>query len=53
MKVYDKSMVKKAVKCHMCEDLAHGSACISACPTGAALRVSPGRFLDYTNPVEA
>ena len=52
-KVYDKSMVKKAVKCDMCKDLPHGPACVSACPTGAALRVSPERFLDYTNPVEA
>jgi CRP-like cAMP-binding protein/Fe-S-cluster-containing hydrogenase component 2/thioredoxin reductase len=52
-KVYDKSMVKKAVKCDMCKDLPHGPACVSACPTGAALRVSPERFLDYTNPIEA
>jgi CRP-like cAMP-binding protein/Fe-S-cluster-containing hydrogenase component 2/thioredoxin reductase len=48
-KVYDKSMVKKAVKCDMCKDLPHGPACVSACPTGAALRVSPEKFLDYTN----
>ena len=53
IKVYDKSMVKKAVKCDMCKDLPHGPACVSACPTGAALRVSPERFLDYTNAVEA
>ncbi len=46
-------MVKKAVKCDTCKDLPHGPACVSACPTGAALRVSPERFLDYTNPVEA
>lgn len=52
-KVYDKSLVKKAVKCDMCKDLPHGPACVSACPTGAALRVSPERFLDYTNAVEA
>jgi Fe-S-cluster-containing hydrogenase component 2 len=52
-KVYDKSMVKKAVKCDMCKDLPHGPACVSACPTGAALRVSPEKFLDYTNAVEA
>jgi CRP-like cAMP-binding protein/Fe-S-cluster-containing hydrogenase component 2/thioredoxin reductase len=48
-KSYDKSMVKKAVKCDMCKDLPHGPACVSACPTGAALRVSPEKFLDYTN----
>ena len=42
-------MVKKAVKCDMCKDLPQGPACVSACPTGAALRVSPEKFLDYTN----
>ena len=52
-KVYDKSMVKKAVKCDMCKDLPGGAACVRACPTGAALRVSPERFLDYTNAIEA
>jgi CRP-like cAMP-binding protein/Fe-S-cluster-containing hydrogenase component 2/thioredoxin reductase len=52
-KVHDKSMVKKAVKCDMCKDLPHGPACVSACPTGAALRVSPEKFLDYANAVEA
>jgi flavin-dependent dehydrogenase len=35
------------------KDLAHGHACVSTCPTGAALRVSPERFRDYTNAVEA
>ena len=52
-KVYDKSMVKKAVKCDTSKGLPHGPACVSACPTGAALRVSPERLLDYINPVEA
>jgi Fe-S-cluster-containing hydrogenase component 2 len=46
-------MVEKAVKCGTCKDLPHGPAWVSACPAGAALRVSPERFLDYTNPVEA
>jgi Fe-S-cluster-containing hydrogenase component 2 len=50
-KVYDKSMVKKAVKCDMCKDVSGGAACVRACPTGAALRVSPEKFLDYTNAV--
>jgi len=40
-------MVKKAVKCDMCKDLRSGPACVRACPTGAALRISPERFLDY------
>ncbi len=51
-KVYDKSMVKKAVKCDMCKGQAGGAACVRACPTGAALRVSPEKFLDYASGVE-
>ncbi len=43
----DKSQPKKAVKCDMCATLAKGPACVNACPTGAALRVSPERFLSY------
>jgi Fe-S-cluster-containing dehydrogenase component/CRP-like cAMP-binding protein len=30
---------KTAVKCDMCKDLKSGPACVSACPTGAALRI--------------
>lgn len=44
----DKNAPKKAVKCDMCKDLKGGPACVRSCPTGAALRVSPERFLDYT-----
>ncbi len=51
--VYDKSMQKKAVKCDMCKGLPGGAACVRACPTGAALRVSPEKFLDYASGVEA
>jgi Fe-S-cluster-containing hydrogenase component 2/CRP-like cAMP-binding protein/thioredoxin reductase len=43
----DKSQPKKAVKCDMCATLANGPACVNACPTGAALRVSPEKFLSY------
>jgi Fe-S-cluster-containing dehydrogenase component len=32
---------KKAVKCDMCRDIIGGAACVRACPTGAAFRVSP------------
>jgi Fe-S-cluster-containing hydrogenase component 2/CRP-like cAMP-binding protein len=39
---------KKAVKCDMCRGQSGGPACVSACPTGAAIRVSPEKFLDYT-----
>jgi Fe-S-cluster-containing hydrogenase component 2 len=41
-----KDAPKKAVKCDMCKDLAGGPACVRACPTGAAIRVSPDRFVD-------
>ena len=42
-----KDQPKKAIKCDMCKDLAGGPACVRACPTGAAIRVSPETFLDY------
>jgi CRP-like cAMP-binding protein/thioredoxin reductase len=38
---------KKAVKCDMCKGIIAGAACVRACPTGAAMRVSPEIFLDY------
>jgi CRP-like cAMP-binding protein/thioredoxin reductase/Fe-S-cluster-containing hydrogenase component 2 len=47
-KHYDKTAAKKAVKCDMCKDQKGGAACVRACPTGAALRVSPEKFLTYT-----
>ncbi|MBI3517224.1 MAG: cyclic nucleotide-binding domain-containing protein [Proteobacteria bacterium] len=36
---------KHAVKCDMCKGDPSGPACVRACPTGAALRVSPEKFL--------
>ena len=36
---------KKAVKCDMCKDLSGGPACVRACPTGAAIRISPEKFI--------
>jgi thioredoxin reductase/CRP-like cAMP-binding protein/Fe-S-cluster-containing hydrogenase component 2 len=37
---------KKAVKCDMCHNQPGGGpACVSACPTGAAMRVSPEEFM--------
>jgi len=30
----------------MCKGLEGGAACVRACPTGAALRVSPEEFLN-------
>ena len=40
--------IKKAVKCDMCKDLSGGPACVRACPTGAALRMSPAEFVNLT-----
>jgi Fe-S-cluster-containing hydrogenase component 2 len=39
---------KKAVKCDMCKDLTGGPACVRACPTGAALRISPSEFVNLS-----
>jgi Fe-S-cluster-containing hydrogenase component 2 len=38
---------KKAVKCDMCKSIDGGPACVRACPTGAALRVSPEEFVSF------
>jgi Fe-S-cluster-containing hydrogenase component 2/CRP-like cAMP-binding protein len=45
------SSMKKAVKCDMCKDLSGGPACVRACPTGAALRMSPSDFVNLTKNV--
>lgn len=47
-----KDIPKKAVKCDMCKDLRGGAACVRACPTGAAIRVSPDEFLGYAATME-
>ena len=36
---------KTAAKCDMCKELPQGPACVRACPTGAAIRVSPEEFI--------
>jgi CRP-like cAMP-binding protein/Fe-S-cluster-containing hydrogenase component 2/thioredoxin reductase len=36
---------KLAIKCDMCSGKKGGPACVRACPTGAAIRVSPDAFL--------
>ena len=43
-----KEMAKTAVKCDVCASLKGGPACVRACPTGAALRVSPENFLSLS-----
>ena len=43
---------RKAVKCDACVGIDSGPACVSACPTGAARRISPADFvrvIDRTN----
>jgi Fe-S-cluster-containing hydrogenase component 2/CRP-like cAMP-binding protein len=39
---------KVAIKCDMCAGIDGGPACVRACPTGAAIRVSPEDFLTVT-----
>jgi Fe-S-cluster-containing hydrogenase component 2/CRP-like cAMP-binding protein len=39
---------KIAVKCDMCKGISGGPACVRACPTGAAIRVTPEAFLSVT-----
>ena len=41
----DPQAPKKAIKCDMCAGQEGGPACVRACPTGAAIRVSPEQFL--------
>ncbi len=45
LKPQDKEKPKVAVKCDMCKGIDGGPACVRACPTGAAIRVSPEEFL--------
>ena len=55
-KAHDPNAVKArtmAVKCDMCRDIASGPNCVSACPTGAALRISPEKFLEYAGSGQA
>ncbi len=44
---------KVAIKCDMCSGVEGGPACVRSCPTGAAIRVSPERFLSVARMEEA
>ncbi|MEM7690159.1 MAG: cyclic nucleotide-binding domain-containing protein [Pseudomonadota bacterium] len=41
----DPNNAKQAVKCDMCAGIDGGPSCVRACPTGAAIRVSPDKFI--------
>ena len=45
-------VAKKAVKCDMCAGIEGGPSCVRACPTGAAIRVSPDKFLTFAKMTE-
>jgi CRP-like cAMP-binding protein/ferredoxin-like protein FixX len=51
--VEHKDQQKKAVKCDMCGQLSGGPACVRACPTGAAIRVAPAKFVDLVASLRA
>jgi len=44
---------KHAVKCDMCKGIDGGPACVRACPTGAAIRVEPARFIEVIRQARA
>ena len=48
----DPEQPKQAIKCDMCAGIDGGPACVRACPTGAAIRVSPDKFLTFTKLTE-
>ncbi|WP_370338054.1 NAD(P)-binding domain-containing protein [Parvularcula marina] len=48
-KTKGKDVGKFAVKCDMCKGIKGGPACVRACPTGAAIRVSPENYLNTVN----
>nr|WP_298929871.1 NAD(P)-binding domain-containing protein [uncultured Erythrobacter sp.] len=48
----DPEQPKQAIKCDMCAGIKGGPACVRACPTGAAIRVSPDKFLTFTKITE-
>jgi CRP-like cAMP-binding protein/ferredoxin-like protein FixX len=45
----DPQAPKKAVKCDMCRGQSGGPACVRACPTGAAIRIGPEKFVELVH----
>lgn len=41
----DPDTKKRAVKCDMCKEIPAGPSCVRACPTGAAIRISPEQLI--------
>ncbi|MDY7099036.1 MAG: NAD(P)-binding domain-containing protein [Pseudomonadota bacterium] len=48
----DPEQPKQAIKCDMCAGVEGGPTCVRACPTGAAIRVAPDKFLTFTKLTE-
>jgi thioredoxin reductase/CRP-like cAMP-binding protein/Fe-S-cluster-containing hydrogenase component 2 len=48
-----KETPKVAIKCDMCSGIDGGPACVRACPTGAAIRVGPEKFLSVSQAEKA
>ncbi len=48
----DPETPKQAIKCDMCAGVDGGPACVRACPTGAAIRVAPDKFLTFAKLTE-
>ncbi|MEP3421680.1 MAG: cyclic nucleotide-binding domain-containing protein [Erythrobacter sp.] len=46
------NVAKKAVKCDMCAGIDGGPSCVRACPTGAAIRVAPDKFINFAKLTE-
>ena len=46
---YDPEATKKATKCDLCKEISGGPRCVSACPTGAAIRLAPDKLLAMVN----
>ncbi len=41
-----KARGQKATKCDACLTVVNGPACVNACPTGAAIRITPQQYVD-------
>ncbi len=51
-KTYTEAVKGIAVKCDLCENISGGPACVSSCPTGAAIRVGKDYFENFEKPDE-